>query len=57
DAVAEVHAGCLARNITLEVARATADLREHFASTGLTDVIGTDHFHPTVVAAVAAATA
>ncbi|MGN8247047.1 SulP family inorganic anion transporter [Cellulomonas soli] len=57
DAVAEVHAGCLARNITLEVARATADLREHFASTGLTDVIGTEHFHPTVVAAVAAATA
>jgi MFS superfamily sulfate permease-like transporter len=52
DAVAEVHAGCLARNITLEVARATADLRRRFDDTGLTDLIDADNFYPTVTAAV-----
>lgn len=52
DALTEVHAGCLKRNITLEVAHATADLRERFDDTGLTSVIGEDHFHPTVPAAI-----
>jgi high affinity sulfate transporter 1 len=51
-AIAEVHAGCLARNITLEVARATLDLRERFDETGLTELIGPEHFHPTVTSAV-----
>jgi high affinity sulfate transporter 1 len=55
DAVTEVQAGCLERNITLEVAQATAELRERFDDTGLTDLIGHQHFHPTVVAAVTAA--
>jgi MFS superfamily sulfate permease-like transporter len=52
DAVAEVHAGCIARNITLEIARATGDLRERFDATGLTELLGAEHFHPTVMAAV-----
>lgn len=54
DAVAEVHAGCRARNITMEIAGATTDLRQRFDETGLTDIIGADHFHPTVAAAVEA---
>ncbi|MDP2013074.1 MAG: SulP family inorganic anion transporter, partial [Actinomycetota bacterium] len=53
DAVAEVHAGCLARNITLEIAQAPSELRNRFDETGLTDIIGAEHFHPTVLAAVA----
>ncbi len=52
-AVAEVRAGCLARNITFDVARATADLRRRFDETGLTELLGEDHFHATVAAAVA----
>lgn len=52
-AIAEVYAGCLARNITLEVARATLDLRNRFDDTGLTELVGgPEHFHPTVTAAV-----
>ena len=54
DAIAEVHAGCRARNITLEIAQATSDLRRRFDDTGLTDIVGADHFHPTVAAAVEA---
>lgn len=54
DALTEVHSGCLERNITLEVAQATAELRARFDDTGLTDLIGREHFHPTVVAAVTA---
>jgi len=46
DAVAEVHAGCERRNITLEIAHATGELRQRFDDTGLTDLIGADHFHP-----------
>lgn len=52
DAVAEVHAGCRARNITLEIARATSELRERFDATGLTELLGPEHFHPTVTAAI-----
>ena len=48
-----MYAGCLARNITLEVARATLDLRNRFDDTGLTELVGgPEHFHPTVTAAV-----
>jgi sulfate permease, SulP family len=55
DALAEVHAGCTARNITFEVAHATSDLRERFEETELADLIGADNFYPTVQAAVDAA--
>jgi MFS superfamily sulfate permease-like transporter len=52
DALTEVQVGCVDRNITLEIARATADLRERFDETGLTTLIGPGHFHPTVQGAV-----
>jgi MFS superfamily sulfate permease-like transporter len=52
DALAEVHAGCVTRNITLEIAHATGELRQRFDDTGLTDLIGAEHFYPTVPAAV-----
>lgn len=52
DALTEVHAGCVTRNITLEVARAKADLRDRLDETGLTALIGPEHFHPTVQDAV-----
>jgi SulP family sulfate permease len=54
DAVAEVHAGCQARNITMKIAGATTELRQRFDETGPTDVVGADHFHPTVAASVEA---
>ena len=40
EAVREVQAGLHSRNIVLEVARATDELREQFAQTGLTELIG-----------------
>lgn len=52
DALTELHAGCLARNITFEIAHATRELRERFDETGLTEVFGAEHFFPTVEAAV-----
>ena len=52
EAIHEVHDGLGARNITLEVARATAELRDQFDSTGLTALIGAEHFHATVMTAV-----
>ena len=52
DAVAEVVAGCKARNITFEIAHANGDLRDRFEDTGLAEIIGVDHFFPTVPAAV-----
>lgn len=52
DAITEVHAGCLARNIAFDIAHATRDLRDRFDETGLTQVIGADNFYPTVTAAV-----
>jgi SulP family sulfate permease len=52
DALAEVHAGCQARNITLDIAHATSDLRARLDETGLTELFGSDNFFPTVPAAV-----
>lgn len=52
DALTEVHDGCLVRNISLEIARATADLRDRFDETGLTTLFGPEHFHPTIQEAV-----
>ncbi len=51
-AVREIHAGLSSRNITFDVARATVELRDQFDETGLTELIGAEHFHPTVTAAV-----
>jgi len=51
-ALRETHAGLNSRNITLDVARATDELREQLDGTGLTELIGAQHFHPTVTAAV-----
>ena len=55
-AVREVQAGLRGRNISFEVARATDELRAEFDATGLTEVIGPEHFHGTVSAAVQACT-
>jgi SulP family sulfate permease len=54
EAVREVRAGLRSRNITFEVARATDELREQFRETGLSELVGAGHFHPTVTAAVEA---
>ena len=54
EAVREIHAGLCSRNITLEVARSTDELREQFEATGLIELLGAEHFHPTVTAAVEA---
>jgi high affinity sulfate transporter 1 len=51
-AIREVQAGLASRNITFEVARATDELRKDFDEAGLTEVIGPEHFHSTVAAAV-----
>ena len=53
-AIREVRTGLHSRNITFEVARATDELREQFDETGLTNVIGAEHFHGTDAAAVEA---
>jgi SulP family sulfate permease len=52
DALAEVHAGCQTRNITLDIAHATSDLRARLDETGLTELFGVGNFYPTVPAAV-----
>ncbi len=54
EAVREVQAGLHSRNIVLEVARATDELREQFAQTGLTELIGPEPLPATVAAAVVA---
>ena len=48
----EVLSGLRARNIELEVARASSELMVQFADVGLVEDIGADHFHATVGAAV-----
>jgi len=52
EAMRALHAGLNSRNVTLEVARSTDELREQFDATGVTDLLGIEHFHPTVTAAV-----
>lgn len=54
EAMREVHSGLNSRNITFEVARSTDELRDQLEDTGLVDLIGADHFHATVSAAVEA---
>lgn len=56
-AIREVHSGLIAKSISLDVARATDDLRTQFQATGLTALLGADHFHPTMAAAVEAVNA
>ena len=56
-AIQEVQTGLHDRNISFEVARATDELRQQFDATGLTVLIGHDHFHATVTAAVQACVA
>jgi high affinity sulfate transporter 1 len=51
-ALREVIDGLGERNIELHIARATVELRGRLNEVGLTDVIGADHFHSTVSAAV-----
>jgi MFS superfamily sulfate permease-like transporter len=53
-AIREVRTGLHSRNITFEVAHATDELREQFDQTGLTSVIGAEHIHGTIAAAVQA---
>ncbi len=54
EALREVIDGLAERNIELHLARATFELRERLDAVGLVETIGTDHFHGTVTAAVAA---
>jgi len=53
-AVREVQTGLRNRNISFEIARATDELRDEFRETGLTELIGAEHLHATVTAAVEA---
>lgn len=53
-AIQEVKTGLESRNITFEIARATGELREQFDATGLTEVVGAEHFYGTITAAVEA---
>ena len=48
----ELHDGLLARNVSLEIARATDPLEEAMDRLGLVELIGPDHFHGTVAFAV-----
>ena len=48
----ELHDGLLARNVSLEIARATDPLEAAMDRLGLVELIGTDHFHGTVTSAV-----
>jgi len=48
----ELYSGLLARNVSLEVARATDPLEAGMARFGLVDLIGPAHFHGTVTSAV-----
>jgi MFS superfamily sulfate permease-like transporter len=51
-ALREVIDGLGERNIEFHIARASVELRTRLDEVGLTDVIGADHFHSTVEAAV-----
>ena len=51
-ALREVIDGLRGRNIELHVARASVELQQRFDEVGLRDLIGADHFHSTVTAAV-----
>jgi MFS superfamily sulfate permease-like transporter len=53
-ALREVIEGLRGRNIELLIARATVELRLHLDEIGITGMIGADHFHGTVNAAVRA---
>jgi sulfate permease, SulP family len=50
----ELHDGLLARNVSLEVARATDPLQAAMDRLGLVELIGPEHFHGTVTTAVEA---
>ena len=53
----ELHEGLLARNVSLEIARATDSLEAAMDRLGLVELIGTDHIHGTVISAVESAAA
>lgn len=53
----ELHDGLLARNVSLEIARATDSLEAAMDRLGLVELIGTDHIHGTVISAVESAAA
>jgi high affinity sulfate transporter 1 len=55
-ALREVIEGLQERNIELHLARAAKELRDRLDSVGLAEVIGADHLHGTVTAAVQACT-
>jgi high affinity sulfate transporter 1 len=55
DALVEIHSGCQARNIVLEIAHASGELRQRFEETGVGELVGAHRFFPTVAAAVDAA--
>ena len=48
----ELHGGLMARNVSLDVARATDPLEGAMDRLGLVELIGPDHFHSTVTSAV-----
>jgi len=48
----ELHEGLLARNVSLQIARASEPLKAAMDRLGLVELIGTDNFHGTVTAAV-----
>jgi len=50
----EVHDGLSARNVSLEIAKATDPLEATMDRLGLVELIGPDHFHATVTAGVEA---
>ncbi len=54
DALSQLHGELEQQGVTLCIARLKGRQREIFAETGLTARIGSDHFFPTVRAAVAA---
>lgn len=51
----ELHDGLLARNVSLEIARATDSLETAMDRLGLVELIGTDHIHGTVISPVESA--
>jgi high affinity sulfate transporter 1 len=53
----ELHHGLLARNVSLHIARARDPLEAAMGRLGLLELIGADHFHGTVTAAVESAAA
>jgi hypothetical protein len=50
----ELHDGLQTRNVSLEIARAAEPLEAAMGRLGLVELIGSDHFHGTVTAAVEA---